>query len=80
MVDLRDNENGLAALNIFKRGLRTTYKSHLRRKDHAHFGTSKGVKGPLETIFKKLDFKPLVFETFKEISEGGKEVLEIELD
>ena len=79
METCNDNKES-AAVNIFEKGVRSTYISHLRRKDHAHFGTTKGERGPLEAISRKLEFKPLVFGTFGEMSDGVKEVLEIAVD
>jgi hypothetical protein len=41
-----------------------------------HFGTAEGSIGPLEAIFRQLDFKPLVFGTFAEINTNVREFIE----
>ena len=41
---------------------------NLKRKDMVHFGTQKQCRGPLETTFKYIMFKPLVFGSFGEMS------------
>ena len=41
---------------------------NLKRKDLVHFGTSEGSRGPIESIFMQIVFKPLVFGTFGEMS------------
>ena len=41
-----------------------------------HFGTAEGTVGPLEAIFRHLDFKPLVFGTFAEISNNVRDFIE----
>jgi hypothetical protein len=64
-VDIWNGEKGAAAVNTFKRGMRNAYISHLRRKDRVHFGTTEGARGPLEDIFRKVDFKPLVFSSVR---------------
>ncbi len=43
--------------------------------DASHFGTEETARGPLESLFRQLDFKPLVFGTFGECSTNVKEVL-----
>ena len=43
-----------------------THFPNLHKKDKIHFGTAEGAIGPLEAIFRQLDFKPLVFGTFAE--------------
>ena len=51
------------------------------QKDHAHFATAEGAVGPLEAIFKTLDFnKPLVFGTFAEASTNVGEFMELALE
>ncbi len=41
-----------------------------------HFGTVEGTMGPFEVIFRQLDFKPLVFGTFAEISINVRDFIE----
>jgi hypothetical protein len=48
----------------------------LHKKDREHFGTAEGTLGPLEAIFRQLDFKPLVFGTFAEISINVRDFIE----
>ncbi len=45
-----------------------------------HFGTSEWERGPLEAIVRKVYYKPMVFGTFGEMSDGVKEVVEIAID
>ena len=47
----------------------------MKEKDREHFGTAEAARGPLESLFKRLDFKPLVFGTFGEMSSNVKEVV-----
>jgi hypothetical protein len=47
----------------------------MKEKDRDHFGTAETARGPLETLFMRLDFKPLVFGTFGEMSSNVKEVV-----
>jgi hypothetical protein len=44
------------------------YLGNLHKKDYTHFATAEGSVGPLEAIFRTLDFKPMVFGTFAEAS------------
>ena len=44
------------------------YLGNVHQKDHTHFATAEGSVGPLEAIFKTLDFTLLVFWTFAEAS------------
>ncbi len=39
-----------------------------------------GGRGPLESLFRQMDFKPLVFGTFGECSKSVKEVLDIAVE
>ena len=48
----------------------------MKEKDRDHFGKAKTARGPLENLFKRLDFKPLVFGTFGEMSSNVKEVVD----
>jgi hypothetical protein len=40
------------------------YVTQRKRKDHVHFGTNPINKGPLESVFGQLNFKPMVFGMF----------------
>jgi hypothetical protein len=79
-MDVWDDDKGSATVNKIEKGVRSTYISHLRRNNKAHFETKEGIRGPLEVIFKKLEFKQLVFGTFGKMSEVVKDVLEIAVD
>ena len=68
--------SGLAVVQKFQGQIRKTYLVHLHRKDREHFTTAEGRVGPLEAIFRQLDFKPLVFGTFAEISRNVKDFIE----
>ena len=45
-----------------------------------HFGTLEGGKGPLETIFGQIVFKPLVFGTFGEMSSNVVALVETDVE
>ncbi len=49
-------------------------------KDREHFGTADDTREPLESLFRQLDFKPLVFGTFAECSTNVKVVLEMTVE
>jgi len=53
---------------------------NLHQKDHAHFATAEESVGPFETIFKTMDFKPLVFGTFAEASTNVGEFMELAVE
>jgi len=48
----------------------------LHNKDKTYFDTAEGAIGPLETIFRQLDFKPLVFGTFAESSTNVRKFID----
>ena len=52
----------------------------MREKDREHFGTTETTRGPLESVFRRLDFKPLIFGTFGEMSSNVKEVVSIAVE
>jgi hypothetical protein len=74
--EVRDNPGGSAAVNKYQGQVRRMYITNLHKKDKMHFGTAEGSIGPLEAIFRQLDFKPLVFGTFAECSSNVKEFIE----
>ncbi len=47
----------------------------MKEKDREHFGTAETSRGPLESVFRRLDFKPLVFGTFGEMSANVEDVV-----
>ena len=53
---------------------------NIKRKDKFHFRTEEGARGPLETIFKHIVFKPLVFGTFGETRSNVRELVEIAVE
>ncbi len=53
---------------------------NLRQKDKTHFGMVEGATRPLEAIYRHLDFKPLVFGTFEEISNIVKDFVELAVE
>ncbi len=79
-TDVRDKSSGSAAVNKFQGQVRDTYIANLSRKDQEHFGTEDKVRGPLEILFRQLDFKPLVFGTFAEMSSNVSTVLEMAVE
>ena len=72
--EVRDDQQGASAVNTFQRQVRGTYIATMKEKDRQHFGTAETARGPLESLFRRLDFKPLVFGTFGEMSSNVKEV------
>ena len=54
--------------------------ANIKRKDKLNFRTEEGARGPLETIFRQIVFKPLVFGTFGETSSNVRELVEIALE
>jgi len=75
--NVRDDSRGGAAVEKYQRQIRGTYLASIKRKDKLHFRTEEGARGPLETIFGQIVFKPLVFETFGETSSIVRELVEI---
>jgi hypothetical protein len=49
---------------------------NLKRKDSVHLGTPEACRGPLETIFMHIVFKPLVFGSFGEMSSNVVNLVE----
>ncbi len=60
--------------------VRGAYLVNLHKKDKMHFGTAEGSIGPLEVIFRQMDFKPLVFGTFAESSSNVREFIEMTVE
>ncbi len=52
----------------------------MKEKDRQHFGTAEIANGPLEGMFRRLDFKTLDFGTFGEMSSNVKEVVDMAVD
>ena len=52
----------------------------MREKDRQYCGTAETARGPLESMFRRLDFKPLVFGTFGEMSINVKEVINMAVE
>jgi hypothetical protein len=77
-VDFRDDPSGAIAVNTFQSQVREYYITHLRRRDQRLFNTID--RGALETVFRQIDFKPLVFGSFGEMSKGVKEYIELAVD
>ncbi len=78
--DVKDDSQRSAAVNKFQGTVRGTYITKLKQKDKEHFGTEEDVRGPLESLFRQMDFKPLVFGTFGECSTSVKEILNIAVE
>jgi hypothetical protein len=66
--DVIDDQQGAAAVNAFQRQVRGTYITNIKEKDRQYFGTAETTRGPLKNLFRRLDFKPLVFSSFGEMS------------
>ncbi len=52
----------------------------MQEKDRQHFGTVENARGPLETLFRQLDFTPLVFGTFAETSSNVNVVVDMAVE
>jgi hypothetical protein len=66
MTNVKDDPQGSAAVDKFQGKVKGAYITNLKEKDREHFGTSGGNRGPLESLFRQVDFRPLVFGTFGE--------------
>ena len=78
--DARDNHKGAVAVQYYQGQVKPKYIAQMKRKDNVHFGTGSDDKGPLETIFRKLEFKPVVFGTFGEINSNVKDFIDLAVD
>ncbi len=63
---------------MFQNKLRGSYITQLHKKNQQFFGTQD--IGPLDMVFKPIDFKPLVFGSFGEMSSNGKEYIKLAVD
>ena len=79
-AETRDNSRGGAAVELKQKGLRKEYIKELHKKDERHFRTPAGQRGPLETIFRQMNFKGLVFGTFGEMSSAVGEMVTLAVD
>jgi len=53
----------------------------MREKDREYFGTAETSRGPLANVFRRLDFRPLVFGTFGELTSSNvKEVVNMAVE
>ena len=75
-LGVRDEQQGSTAVNKLQGQVRKSYLVNLKRKDSVHFGTSEGGKGPLETIFIHIIFKPVVFGSLGEMSSNVVSLVE----
>ena len=48
--DVKDNQQGSAAIDRFQGQVRRTYLANLRRKDQIYFGTAEGARGPIKSF------------------------------
>ena len=78
--EFRDDQQGAATVNAFQRQVTRAYIANLKEKDREHFGTAKTARGPLESVFRRMDFKPLVFRTFGEMSSNVKDVVNMAVE
>jgi len=76
----RNEQQGSVAVNKFQGHARKTYLVNLKRKDSMQFGTSEVGKDPLETIFRQIVFKPLVFVSFGEMSSNVVNMVETSVE
>ncbi len=80
MTDVRDDPKGSAAINKYQGTVRGTYITSLKAKDREHFGARDGNRGPLKSLFRHMEFMPLVFGTFGECSSNVKAVLDMAVE
>jgi hypothetical protein len=73
---VQNEQRGSACVNKFQGQVRKSYLVNLKRKDLVHFGTPEGSKGSLETIFRQIVFKPMVFGSFGEMSSNVVSLVE----
>ena len=52
----------------------------MKEKNRQYFGTTEKARESLEGLFRRLDFKPLVFGTFGEMSSNVKEVVDMAVE
>ncbi len=52
----------------------------MKKKDRKHFGNADKTRRPFESLFRRLDFKPLVFGTFGEMSTNVKDVVNMAVE
>ncbi len=68
------------AVNKFQRQVRGLYIANMKKKNKLHFGTEETARGPLENLIKQVEFKPLVFGTFAEMSSNVMEVIDMAVE
>ncbi len=78
--EIRNDQQGTKDVNKLQRQVRGGYVASMKGKDRQHFGTAETARGPLENLFRQVDFKPLVFGTFGEMSSNVKEVVDIAVE
>ena len=79
--EVRDNHNkGGAAVQYFQSHVGQQHITQLKRKNGINFGTNADRKGLLESLFRQLDFKPMVFATFGEMSSNVKDFIYLAVD
>jgi hypothetical protein len=76
--DVKDNPFESAVVNKFQDQVKGMYIDQLKRKDQQLFSAQ--VKGPLHTVFKQMDFKPLVSDSFGEMSTNVKHYINLAVD
>ncbi len=79
-LEIRDDQQGTIAVNTFQRQVRGTYIANMKEKDRQHFGTAETTRGPLESLFRRFDFKLFVFGTFGEMSSNVKDVVDMAVE
>ncbi len=60
--------------------VRNPYIMQFHVKDKTHFGTTEDTRGALKVLFRRLDFKPLVFRSFAESSSNMKDFVEMAVE
>jgi hypothetical protein len=79
-TNVRDDPQGSAAVDKFQGKVRGTYITNLKEKDREHFGTTGGNREPLESLFRQMNFRPLVYGSFGECNSNVKAVIEMAIE
>ena len=79
-IYVRDDPQGSATVDKFQGRVRGTCITNIKAKDTEHFGTTYGNRGPLESLFRQMDFRPLVFGTFGDCNSNVKAVIEMAVE
>jgi hypothetical protein len=68
------------AVQYFQNLVRAQNITQLKRKNNVNFRTNPTRRGPLKNLFRQMNFKPMVFGTFGEISSNLHDFVNIVVD